>query len=373
MRGVDLDEQIAAHERRFEQRGLPLLIEGYSASEDVFTRAFPLLALIFSAEVLGTFDLSWPLWANLLAVSTAVALATGVIALINRHRGRGALALPSEVGRPELAAFMLVPAFAQLITGAHAWNWLVPAAVNAGVLLAVLVFFGFRAFAIVRWAGRQFLGQLATSLGLLAKALPLLVLFAVVLFLTAEVWQTFAQMPDASLAAVAVVIAIVAAVFIGGRIPAEVRAMETTVAARTATPTPSLSWVQRLNVGLLLVTTYWLQVLVVTAAIVVFFIGFGTVAVLAPTIDTWIGTPGVEIYATQLFGADLRLTEELLRVAAAIGALSGLYFAVTLMTDTTHRSDFLSDFTDELEATFAERAEYLALLERQTAPSHARV
>ncbi len=360
---VTREQRIADHERRFQAQGLPLLIEDYSASEDVFNRAFPLLALIFVAEILGSFSLQWPLWANALAVAGSVALATLVIALLNRHRGRGLLTVPDELGRLELAAFVIVPALPQLATDLHGLDWLATAAGNLAVLLAVLVLFGFRAVAIVRWAARHLLGQLATSLALLSKALPLLVLFAVVLFLNTEVWQTFAQMPDASLIAVAIVIAVVAGLFIGGRVPSEVREMEAAVAARASVAPRPLSRIQRLNVGLLLVTSYWLQVLLVTAAIVAFFVGFGTVAVLPATIDAWIGSTGTELYRVELFGAELRLTEELLRVAAAIGALSGLYFAVTLLTDSAHRTEFLRELTDDLERTFADRAEYLALLD----------
>lgn len=58
-------QQIADHEQRFQRQGLPLLIEGYSATGDVFNRAFPLLALIFVGEILGSFSLKWPLLAEL--------------------------------------------------------------------------------------------------------------------------------------------------------------------------------------------------------------------------------------------------------------------------------------------------------------------
>jgi hypothetical protein len=55
----------------------------------------------------------------------------------------------------------------------------------------------------VGWAGRRLVGQLAASLLLLTRAIPLLLFFALVLLLTTEMWQAFAQAPDAVLAAVA--------------------------------------------------------------------------------------------------------------------------------------------------------------------------
>jgi hypothetical protein len=364
---VDRDARIADYERGFERQGLPLLIENYSASEDVFNRAFPLLALIFVGEILGSFSLSWPLWANVLTVIGSVALATGVIALLNKRRGHKALAIPSHLGRAELAAFVIVPALPQIVTDFHGLDWLTTLLANAGILVAVLLLFGFRMVSIVIWTIGNIRDQLATLLSLMAKALPLLVLFAVVLFLTTEVWQTFADMPQASLVAVGLLIAVVAALFIGGRVPSEVRAMENTVAQRTATPTPPLRRMQRVNVGLVLMTTYVLQVLLVSVAIIAFFIGFGMFAILPPTMEAWIGSAGHQLYETTVLGAQVRLTSELLRVALAIGALSGLYFAVTLLTDSAHRTELLDDLTDDLERTFADRAEYLALLETAAA------
>ena len=50
-------QDVEAYERRFRRAGLPLFIAGYSAREDVWTRAFPLLAIVFLGEVLGAIDL----------------------------------------------------------------------------------------------------------------------------------------------------------------------------------------------------------------------------------------------------------------------------------------------------------------------------
>ena len=47
------DHRIRELERRFRSAGLPLLAEDYSATEDVFNRAIPLLAVVFVLEILG--------------------------------------------------------------------------------------------------------------------------------------------------------------------------------------------------------------------------------------------------------------------------------------------------------------------------------
>jgi hypothetical protein len=86
----------------------------------------------------------------------------------------------------------------------------------------------------VRWAGARLVTQLAASIPLVARAVPLLMLFAVVLFLTTEMWQVFAEMDDASLPAIVVLPAAIGSLFAVGRLPREVTGeMRATFAARS--------------------------------------------------------------------------------------------------------------------------------------------
>ena len=48
-------------------------------------------------------------------------------------------------------------------------------------------------------------------------------------------------------------------------------------------------------------------------------------------------------------------------MSAAIAALSGLYYAIAVMTDSTYRAEFVDELTDEMREIFAERAAYLRL------------
>ena len=61
---------------------------------------------------------------------------------------------------------------------------------------------------------------------------------------------------------------------------------------------------------------------------------------------------------------DVRVTVELLRVSAGIAALSGLYYSVAVLTDSTYREEFLEELTGEMRESFAQRAEYLKVRER---------
>ncbi len=157
----------AAYERRFRRAGLPLFIEDYTATGDVFTRAVPLLALVFIGEVLGAIDLDWSVWANLGAAAGGLAIVLGAFAMVNLLRGRPPLAVPDDVGRIELAGFVIVPAVLPLVFGGQITSALVTAAANLVLLILILGVVGFGLVSIVRWAAGRLVGQLLASVALL--------------------------------------------------------------------------------------------------------------------------------------------------------------------------------------------------------------
>ncbi|WCB92689.1 hypothetical protein DSM104299_01387 [Baekduia alba] len=350
-------DELAAYERRFRRAGLPLLIEDYSASEDIFTRVAPLLAFIAFLEVFGAVDLSWPWWANVATVLGALAVLLGALALRNHARGRPAFAIPERVGPVELAIFVLVPALLPVVFNQQVTSALVTAAGNVLILLVAWGVVGFGLLSIVRWAGARLVTQLAASIPLVARAVPLLMLFAVVLFLTTEMWQVFAEMELASLIAIVALLMVIGSLFVVGRIPREVGAL----AEQAAHGVPPLRRAQRVNVGMVLFVSQALQVLVVALAVGVFFVVFGLLAIDDGVLDAWLGHAGHAIVDWSVFGVRIRPTQELLRVATAIAALSGLYYAIAVLTDATYREEFLDEVTGDMRETFADRGRYLAL------------
>lgn len=359
-------DELERYEQRFRRAGLPLFVEDWSARTDAFNRAFPLLALVFVAELLGALDFNWSVLANLAAIAGAVAIALVAVTLVNRRRGRPALAIPEDLGPLELTGFVLVPALLPLVFNGQLTSALVTAAANLLLLGVVALGFGFGIGAIVIWALRRLAGQLAVSLTLLARAVPLLLLFAVVLFINTEMWQVFGHMSTASMNGVGLLLALVVLSFLGVRIPREVQALEASVAAAAEDgpanePFVPLRRAQRANVGLVMLISHGLQMLVVTLAITGFFVVFGMLVIDAETMDAWIATGGHQLFATTIAGVPLRLTDELLRVSIAIGALSGLYYAISVLTDSAYREEFLGELTGQMRETFAARAEYLAL------------
>ena len=325
----------------------------------MFTRAVPLLTLVFVGELLGALNLDWSVWANVGAIAGGLALLLGALALVNRARGRPALARPDRVGKTELALFVVVPALLPVIFGGQVVSALVTMGGNLLLLGAVYLVVGYGVLSILRWAAGQLPRGLASSLALLTRAVPLLLFFALVLFLTTEMWQVFAELPWALMGLVGALFALVAAIFLGGRLPREVRSLETEAGAGG----PPLNSRQRINVGLVMFVSQALQVLVVSLAFGLFFAVFGALAISADTLKAWIGTTGNEVIPTfDVFGHPITITEELLRVSGVIAVFTGLYFAIAVLTDESYRKEFLEELVGELRDTFRLRAEYLLRL-----------
>ena len=349
-------DELAAYERRFRRAGLPLFIEGYTATRDIFTRAWPLLAFVFLAEMLGAIDLDWPVAANVAAALGGLAILLGAFAVTNRVRGRRALAPPDSVGATELALFVILPALLPLIFGGQVKSALATAAANLLLLTLVYAIVGYGLISTVRWGSLRLLSELALSIATLARAIPLLLLFALVLFMTTEMWQVAATVTPGVLMLSAALLIGFGTLFLVAQIPAEVRAIEDDVAAERP-----LNRRQRLNVGTLMFVSHALQVLIVSAATGAFFAAFGALTVTAEVREEWIGSAGDVIVGFDVLGERAEVTEELLRVSGAIAAFSGLYYAIAVLTDQTYRAQFLDRLTRDLRDVFRARNRYLDL------------
>ncbi len=356
-------DEIAAYERRFRRAGLPLLIEDYSATEDVFTRALPFLTLVFLLDILGAINLEWSAIANVAAFLGGVVILLGAFGVMNVVRRRPFGSVPTKVGVPELTAFVLLPAILPLVFGGQALSALVTAATNLGILGLVYLVVGFGLIPILRWTGGRFAGQLRASLTLLVRALPLLLFFALVTFFTNEYWQMFGLAPDATFYAASGLFAGLAAVFLLVRLPESVRELEreSDLAGRP------LRRRQRVNVGLVIFVAQALQIAFVGLAVWLFFMVFGALLVSGPIRQEWIGTAGRELFTLPFFGTRLAITRELVRTAAGVASFSALYYAVAMVVDSNYRDQFVTGITEQLRQTFAERAEYLRLLRQRPA------
>src|SRR5262245_34512102 len=256
------DRRIREIERDFRRSGLPLLAEDYSATEDVFARAIPLLALVFVLEILGAINLDWSAAANALALLGGLVLVLGAIGVLNVVRGRPLFSIPRKLGVPELVAFVVLPVILPLIFGGQLTSALVTGLANLVLLGLIWLVVGFGVISILRWTGARFAQLLRASLSLLVRALPLLLFFSLVTFFTNEYWQLFGEASDVTFYASAGLFAVITAIFLIVRLPGSVRDLE-----RGSALEVPLSRRQRVNVGLVIFIAQALQILFVVLAI----------------------------------------------------------------------------------------------------------
>ena len=186
--------------------------------------------------------------------------------------------------------------------------------------------------------------------------MPLLLVFALVLFINTEMWQVFSSAPDVFLALIALLFLAAGSTFLVVRLPREVATFE-----REISPDAPLRRRERFNVGLVMFVSQGLQVLLVSVAVGAFFVAFGSLAIAPGVLDSWIGGTGDELIAITLFGEEARVTVELLEVSGGLAAFSGLYYAIAVLTDSVYRAEFLEELESTMRDTFRDRAEYLRL------------
>ena len=356
------DRRIREIERDFRRSGLPLLAEDYSATEDVFARAIPLLALVFVLEILGAINLDWTVWANVLALIGGLALVLGAVGVLNVVRGRPFFSIPRKLGVPELVAFVVLPVILPLIFGGQLTSALVTGLANLLLLGVIWLVVGFGVFSILRWTGARFAQLLRASLSLLVRALPLLLFFSLVTFFTNEYWQLFGEASDVTFYAAAGLFAFITAIFLIVRLPGSVRSLE----AASALEIP-LRPRQRANVGMVIFIAQALQIAFVGVAIWLFFMVFGALLVTPAIRISWIETAGRVLFTIPFFGEQLEITKQLVRTAAGVASFSALYYAVASAVDSTYRDEFVERLTQNLEETFRERQEYLELIRERDA------
>lgn len=381
-RGPRREGALGEIEDWFVARGVPHLIDGYSATRDVLTRSVPVLSLIFVAEVLGATELEWPWWANLLGLLGGLGALLGIWAGFNKLRARPLLARPDDVGAAELAVFVIAPALLPLVFGGHVGAAALTAAANLAAIGLVYLAISYGAVPLTRWAAIHLVRELSSVLSLSARALPLLLVFGVVLTVNTEVWQMSASLDQASLIAVVALFVVVGGALLAVRIPREVHGLETwdgpddlarrlegTPAEQLANAAdcpapPPLRRRHWANLGLVLLFAQGLQVLLVAVSVGAFFAGFGMLAITPEVAESWTGG-GLDRWASLDIGErDLVLSGELVQVAAFIGALAGLSFAISALTDETYRREFFDDVLGDLRQVLAVRAAYLAALAR---------
>jgi hypothetical protein len=372
-------------ERWFVRRGLPHLIDDYTATDDIFTRMAPFLAGVVFLEFFLAFGDRWTGWSQAVAFLGGIAALVGGVVLVNRIRGRRPFQLPDDIGVWELALYVLLPIVPTVIgsQGSAGENVVSVVAFNLVLLAVGYVVTSWALIPMMRWSFGQVRRQVTDVANLAMKSLPTLLVFSAFIFINAEMWQVANDFTLPLFGMVMLLLAGIGGVFIF----VSVRRLTVDLARFSAwgdvrprcanTPveeiipaddepapdTPPLMRRAEWNVNLLLFVAQGIQVLLVSLVITTFYVVFGLLTVREETLLQWT-TVGELTYERDwavdiaIFGTDLILTRQLLLVALFIGMFSGLNFAVQVITDDTYREEFIADMTAEVRDALAVRAVY---------------
>lgn len=367
----------------FVERGVPHFVESKTDGSilDAWTRALPILVVAYLLLGFNALNLAeWSLGQNLLAAAGVVAMLVSAWAISNRLHGVDTFARPTDIDAPELALFLIGPALPVLAFG-QAGDAL-ESVITAAVLLALIYVWSAYGFGpLLKWAARRGRRQITTLGSLVARALPLLLLFNTFLFINAEVWELAGTLDGPAYFVVILTFVGLGVTFALSRVPGTIRAINTfdrwedvdehlveTPAAPLApihpdgaaeVPVDRLRMRQRLNIGLVVLFGQALQITLVTAALTAFFVGFGFFGITESTSLSWTRLDDLNVlFDTSLGNRTLILSEPLIRVSVFLGAFSGMYFTVVLTTDDTYREEFSDEIGPEIREALAVRTAY---------------
>jgi len=376
---------VADIERWFLRRGVPHFIERRTdggrtgAVLDTWTRALPLLVPAYLLLGLNALDLDASLKRNLVIAAIVVVVLLATWAVSNRLRRQPAFARPTDIGLPEMVLFLGGPAIPSLLFG----QYRDAAETTAyGLVLLVLIYLwsSYGIGSLLRWTWNRGRSQLTGLGSLVARALPLLLLFNMFLFINGEVWEVAGNLEGLAFWLVVAIFLLLGVAFTMSRIPGVIRSMNafeswTEIGALTGgtpaadvhfsgacDPNEPLGLRQRFNIGLIVVLGQALQVLLVVAALVAFFIAFGFLAIPPDIVAGWTGNEQLDpLLTATLSSREHVLTDELILVSVFLGMFSGMYFNVVLATDATYQAEFADDVRPEIRQALAVRRVYQRL------------
>lgn len=366
--------------RWFVRRGVPHLIDDYSARDKIWTRSAPFLLLVFLAELFLTFDPDVGGWAQAGLFVLGLAIVATAVVTVNRLRGRRALQRPDDIGPVELALFVVLPpVLAALAADDRTVAFGLWVGVNVAILAVTYVVTSFGLVPMSRWALLQMKDQI-THLGeLLVKSLPLLLLFSAFLFLNAEIWRVAHDFDTTYFVVVVGAIVGLGALMVALFLAREVEVLgafeswnevcrlcgdsplaDVDDSALHGSPTPDpLTRSERINLALVMFASLAIQIVLVVIGIFALYMAFGLLTVRLPTIESWITVPvpaGDIWFETDSFGPTVAVTRHLVLVSAFIATFAGFQFTVSVMTDEAYRRDFADDLSREIRESLAVRA-----------------
>ncbi len=360
-------------------RGAPHFIEDYRVTTDVLTRSFPVMVILWALGIIAEVGFAKTFRVLGLFLAIGAVLATWVAS--NLLRKRRPFSLPDSVGAAEVAFFVLSPAIVSVVLDRDVSRAIMSALIGAVLIGAAFQITSYAIVPLTRYILQRLGVQLRLLGNLSSRAIPLLLLITVTIFLTAETWQMSSRLVGASQVATIALFVLAGGIFLFSRVPGEVASVEqfnswaevaevvvNTPAHHVVLPTvgdptePAASRRQRINLMVMALTTQTVQITLVAGVVYAFFILLGVVAIPPATVEAFVGEPPHVLMSVGLGSSTFAISSELLRVAGFLAAFSGMAFAVYLVTDSTYRAEFASDVSTELREVLAVRIAYLQLL-----------
>lgn len=294
--------------------------------------------------------------------------------------------------RPSRLVTVLGVALLLGLTAAVLVGWFVDGSLSVGTFMvvggAVLGLYAattLRMTAMARWAVGRTFKSLRLLFPLATRALPLLLVFVMFLFINAEVWEVGATLDGGVLWVTVMLFAGLAGAFLLARLPEELdgvgdeiegrRLVELTsgtplqdAARRLVEEDPDFHLVedanvrgfQKANLIVVLLVSQFVQVILLSLSVLAFFVAFGAVAMRHSVVRGWVGDQQLHEWAIGDWNLGY-LSTELVQVSVFLEAFSGMYFTVAAITDEVYRKQFFTSITRELDRAMAARAVYHAL------------
>jgi hypothetical protein len=363
----------AAAESWFLERGLPSVLTRRSRWRRLWPRSAPMLAAYgaLQACVLPVYlitgghdvEITGEPTTSELIVLVIVGLALPFMAVV------GWLVSRSRSGRTRAAVATLAVVIVAIVgTTAGGPPQLAQEAV---VVAAVLALTGCGVGSVVGWAVRTMLSHLATVGALAVRALPVVLLTALVFF-NSYVWIMANTISGDRLGLAMAFLLSIAAVFVVSATRERVRPMLRSSAAvlpkdaerLAGTPFAAmpdtrdcapLKRAERLNVVFVLATSQLAQIVVVAVVTATIYLILGLIVLTPSLLNEWTHT--YKSTATVL-GFTLPVPDSLIHMTLFLGALTFMYISARAAGDAEYRSTFLDPLIEDMRTTLIARNRY---------------
>ena len=242
---------------------------------------------------------------------------------------------------------------------------------EAVVVAAVLILTGSGAGSVVGWAVRMMVSHLATVGALAVRALPVVLLTALVFFNT-YVWLMAATISGNRLVLAMAFLVSIAAAFVVSATRERVRPMLRSTMAVLPDDTEKLAdtpfatmldthdcaplkRTERANVVFVLAASQLAQILVVAVVTAAIYLVLGLILLSPELLNEWTHT--YKSTATVL-GLTLQVPDSLIHMTLFLGALTFMYISARAAGDAEYRSTFLDPLIDDLRTTLIARNRY---------------